>query len=108
MCDKETTSTNTDIGNEEYKGSDLLEICRKDGQTALIHYRIEHSKPQELLEILISPRYKKSAAAEVAANLLKAFDGDLIDLFSASIHQLTQVRGIGFVKACQITKINWS
>ena len=102
MCDKETTSTNTDIGDEEYKDSDLLEICKKDGRTALIHYGVEYLNSQELLEVLISPGCKKGTAAEVAANLLKAFDGDLIDLFSASIHQLTQVEGIGFVKACKI------
>ena len=102
MCNKETTSTNTEIGDEEYKVTDLSEICRKDGRTALIHYGAEHLNSQELLEVLISPGCKKGTAAEVAKNLLKAFDGDLIDLFSASIHQLTQVEGIGFVKACKI------
>jgi len=102
MNTKETTSTNTDIGDEEYKGSDLLEICKKDGRTALIHYGAEHLNSQKLLEVLISPGCKKGTAAEVAANLLKAFDGDLIDLFSASIYQLTRVEGIGFVKACKI------
>ena len=102
MTEKETTSTNTGIGDEEYKGSDLSEICRKDVRTALIHYRAEHLKSQELLEVLISSGCKKGTAAEIASNLLKAFDGDIIDLFSASIHQLTQVKGIGYVKACQI------
>jgi len=77
MNDKETTSTNTGIGDEEYKVTDLLEICKKDGRTALIHYRAEQLNSQELLEILISPGCKKSTAAEVAANLLKAFDGNL-------------------------------
>jgi len=102
MNDKETTSTNTPIGDEEYKVTDLLEICKKDGRTVLIHYGAEHLNSQELLEVLIYPGCKKGTAAEVAANLLKAFDGNLIDLFSASIHQLTQVEGIGFVKACKI------
>ena len=32
----------------------------------------------------------------------EAFDGHLLDILTASIHQLTQVKGIGFVKACQI------
>jgi len=99
---EETTSTNTEIGDEEYKVTDLLEIYKKDGRTPLIHYRAEHLNSQELLEVLISPGYKKGTAAEVAKNLLKAFDGNLIDLSSASIHQLTQVEGIGFVKACKI------
>jgi len=80
MCRKETTSTNPPIGDEEYKGSDLLEICRKDGRTALIYYGAHYLKPQELLEVLISPGCKKGTAAEVARNLLQAFDGDLIDL----------------------------
>ncbi|MBU7028223.1 MAG: hypothetical protein HXS48_14920 [Theionarchaea archaeon] len=102
MSDKETTSTNTEIGDEKYKVTDLLEICKKDGRTTLVHYGAEHLNSQELLEVLISPGCKKGTAAEVAKNLLKAFDGNLIDLFSASIHQLTQVEGIGFVKACKI------
>ena len=69
---KETTSTKTEIGDEEYKGSDLLEICKKDGRTTLIHHGAEHLKPQELLEVLISPGCKKGTAVEVAKSLLKA------------------------------------
>jgi len=56
----------------------------------------------ELLAVFLFPGYKKDRAIEIAANLLKAFDGDLINLLTATIHQLTQVKGIGFVKACQI------
>jgi DNA repair protein RadC len=39
-------------------------------------------------------------AISIASNLLKTFDNDLKDLFTASIHQLSQVEGIGFAKAC--------
>ena len=102
MSTKETTSTNTETGNEVNKGSDPVEVCRKDGRTALYHYGAEDLKPQELLEVLISVGCKEGTAAEVAKNLWEAFDGHLLDVFTASIHQLTQVEGVGFVKACQI------
>ena len=102
MPDKETTSTNSETGDEEYKGSDPVEICRKDGRTALYHYEAEDLRPQELLEVLISVGCKEGTAADVAKNLWEAFDGNLVHVLTASIHQLTQVEGIGFVKACQI------
>jgi len=102
MGKKETTSTNTETGDEVNKGSDLVEICKKDGRTALCHHGAEDLKPQELLEVLISVGCKRGTAAEVTKNLWEAFDGHLLDVFTASIHQLTQIEGIGFVKACQV------
>ena len=39
---------------------------------------------------------------EIAATLLNAFDGNLKDLFTATIHQLTRVEGVGFSEACKI------
>jgi DNA repair protein RadC len=57
---------------------------------------------QEFLAILLFSRLRKVKATEIATDLLRTFDGDLIDLFTATIHQLTQVKGIGFVKACKI------
>jgi len=67
----------------------------------LDHYGPEYLKPEQLLEVLVSPGYSGKTAAEVAANLLQTF-GDLKDVVTASISQLTKVKGIGFVKACQI------
>jgi len=96
----ETTSTGTETGDEVNKDSDLIEIL-KDGRTVLDHYGPEYLKPEQLLEVLISPGYKGRTATEVAANLLQAF-GDLKDVVTASIPQLTKVKGIGFAKACQI------
>jgi len=57
---------------------------------------------QELLSVLISPEEKSHPVPEIAATLLNAFDGNLIDLFTATIHQLTRVEGVGFSKACKI------
>ena len=57
---------------------------------------------QELLAVLISPEERDHPAPEVAATLLNAFDGNLKDLFTATIHQLTCVEGVGFSKACKI------
>jgi len=68
----------------------------------LANYGAEHLSFYELLVVLISPGYNRREATEIATDLLETFDGNLIDLFSASIHQLTQVEGIGFVKACKI------
>jgi len=100
MTDKETTSTSTGTGDEVNKGSDLVEIL-EDGQTILDHYGPEHLKPEQLLEILISPGYGGKTSVEVAADLLQTF-GDLKEVVTASIPQLMKVKGIGFVKACQI------
>ena len=100
MTDKETTSTSTGTGDEVNKGSDLVEILN-DGRTTLDHYGPEYLKPEQLLEVLISPRYSGKTAGDIAADLLKEF-GDLKDVVTASIPQLTKVKGIGFVKACQI------
>ena len=57
---------------------------------------------QELLSVLISPEERSHPAPETAATLLNAFDGNLKDLFTATIHQLTRVEGVGFSKACKI------
>ena len=57
---------------------------------------------QELLAVLISPGSKDYPVSETAAILLKTFDENLKELFSATIHQLTKVKGIGFSKACRI------
>jgi len=99
MTRKETTSTSTGTGDEVNKDSDLVEIL--DGRTILDHYGPEYLKPEQLLEVLVSPSYSGKTPAEVAANLLHTF-GDLKDVVTASIPQLTKVKGIGFVKACQI------
>ena len=57
---------------------------------------------QELLSVLISPGERDHPAPEIAATLLTAFDGNLKDLFTATIHQLTRVEGVGFSEACKI------
>jgi len=68
----------------------------------LAKYGAEHLSIYELLIVLISSGYSRRKAAEIATDLLETFDGNLIDVFTATIHQLTQVDGIGFVKACKI------
>ncbi|KYK30238.1 MAG: hypothetical protein AYK19_04670 [Theionarchaea archaeon DG-70-1] len=68
----------------------------------LAKYGAEHLSIYELLILLISPGCNRRKAAEIAAGLLETFDANLVDVFTATIHQLTQVEGIGFVKACKI------
>jgi len=71
----------------------------------LAKYGADSLSIQELLAVLLFPGYSRNKAIEIAVNLLKTFNGNLINLFTATIHQLTQVKGIGFVKACQITAV---
>lgn len=71
----------------------------------LAKYGADSLSIQELLALLLFPGCRKDKAIKIVVNLLKTFDGNLIDLFTATIHQLTQVKGIGFVKACQIKAV---
>lgn len=61
---------------------------------------------QEFLAVLLFPGHRKDKVIEIAINLMKTFDEDLIDLFTATIHQLTRVKGIGFAKVCKIKVVN--
>jgi DNA repair protein RadC len=101
MDTKETTSTNTANGDEVNKGSDLSEIPKDDIRTVLIESGTGQLTLQELLEVLFLSGCK-GTAAETASDLLNAFDQNIIDVFTASLHQLTQVKGIDFERACQV------
>ena len=46
-------------------------------------------RSKELLIVLLFPGYNRDKAIKIALNLLKTFDGNLIDLFTAAIHELT-------------------
>ncbi|MBU7025313.1 MAG: DNA repair protein RadC [Theionarchaea archaeon] len=74
----------------------------KGPKERLAKYGAERLSIYELLIVLISPGCNRRKAAEIAADLLETFDRNLVDVFTATIHQLTQVEGIGFVKACKI------
>jgi DNA repair protein RadC len=100
MANKETTSTNTGNGDEGYKGLDS-EI-KKDRREPLAIQGVDNLSDTELLEMLVSPGYNGKKAAEIAADLLHTFDKNLKEVFTATIYQLTQVKGIDFEKACKI------
>ncbi len=89
---------NPAIGDEEYK-ADLSEITKS---SPTHDKEIEHLSGRDLLALFISPGYSTDKARKVAATLLEAFDNNLTDIFTASIHDLTHVKGIGFVRACRI------
>jgi DNA repair protein RadC len=97
---KETTSTNTGNGDEGYKGLDSK--TKKNRREPLAVQAADHLSDAELLEVLVSPGCKGKKAADIAADLLQTFNKSLKDICTATIHQLTQVKGIGFVKACRI------
>lgn len=66
----------------------------------------EHLSLQELLAILISAGSRKGCdVGQIAVALLNRFDGNITQLFSASIEELSTIEGIGFVKACQIKAV---
>ncbi len=94
---EETTSTNPVIGDEEYKGSAQPKTKRRRTR----NLEIDQLSDRDLLVLLISPGYGKKAS-EIALALLQTFDNNLLDIFTASIHQLTQVKDIGFARACTI------
>ncbi len=94
---EETTSTNPVIGDEEYKGSTQPRTKRHRTR----NLEIDHLSDLELLALLISPGNNKKAS-EIALALLHTFDNNLLDIFTASIHELTRVKGIGFARACTI------
>ncbi len=100
MCEKETTSTNPPIGDEVNKGSDLSEIKKVDRREPSVK-GVENLENQELLALIIAGDNKKEASNS-AANVLDAFDSNLIHVFCASIEQLQQIEGIKFSKACKI------
>jgi DNA repair protein RadC len=56
----------------------------------------------EFLAVSLYPGYNRYKATKIATNLLRALDGNFIDLFTAAIHPHMQVRGIAFVKVCEI------
>jgi DNA repair protein RadC len=94
---EKTTSTNTGIGDEEYKGSDLSEIKKVDTRASV--KRAEDLTNQELLAVIMSG---EKGASDAAANVLDTFDGNLIHTFCASTEQLMRIEGIGFGEAYQI------
>ena len=97
MTDEKTTSTNTDIGGDKYKGSDLSEIKKVDARASV--KKAEDLTDQELLAVILSG---EKGASDAAATVLDTFDGHLIHTFCASIDELTRIDGIGFSEAYKI------
>jgi DNA repair protein RadC len=97
---KETTSTSSKNGDEVNKYTGLSRTSKEDTKEP-------SSEPptEELLSTLISPNLSKEKATKIAQNLLEKFDNNLIDLFTATISELTQVKGIGFARACIIKAV---
>jgi len=103
MYDKETTSTNSKNGDEEYKCTGSK--TNPDVREVLVKHGAKYLTTKDLLTILISPGCNKDKAEKIALNLLQTFDWNLTDLSNATIHELTQVNGIGFAKACHIQAV---
>ncbi len=91
-------STNPLVG-ESYKGID----CRTKNyrREYLVKHGTRNLPNEEFLALLIFG-YNTEKAVTVAKNVLKAFDNDLTMVVSATINELMQVKGIGFVRACNI------
>jgi DNA repair protein RadC len=94
---EKTTSTNADIGDEEYKDSDLPEIEKVDRRASV--KGAEDLTNQELLAVVMSG---DEGASDAAANVLDTFNGHLIHTFCASTEELMQIDDIGFREAYKI------
>jgi DNA repair protein RadC len=94
---EKTTFTNTDIGDEEYKGSDLSEIKKVNTRASV--KKAEDLTNKELLAVILSG---ERGASDAATHVLDTFDGHLIHTFCASLEELIQIDGIGFSEAYKI------
>ena len=56
----------------------------------------------ELLAVLLRTGYRGVSVLEVASQLLAHYQGNLRSLFDASIDELSQIRGVGRVKALEL------
>lgn len=56
---------------------------------------------QELLQIILSKGVKGQSVSDTAQSLLNQF-GNISNLSDASIEEISEIKGIGFAKACQI------
>jgi DNA repair protein RadC len=94
---EKTTFTNKDIGDEEYKGSDLSEIKKVDTRASV--KKAEDLTNKELLAVILSG---EKGASDAAVNVLDTFDGHLIHTFCASLEELTRIDSIGCKEAYKI------
>lgn len=87
------------IDGEGLKGT----ICKtkKYSREYLMKHGARNLPDEEFLALLIFG-YNTEKAVNIARNVLKAFDNDLTMVVSASLNELMQVKGIGFVRACNI------
>jgi DNA repair protein RadC len=96
---KETTSTTSKNGDEVNKYTGLSETKEDTNEP-------KNEQPlDELLGTAIALYLPKEKATKIAQSLLEKFDNNLIDLFTATISELTQVKGIGFARACTIKAV---
>jgi DNA repair protein RadC len=99
ICRKETTSTTSKNGDEVNKYTGHSETKEDTNEP-------KNEQPlDELLGTAIAPYLTKEKTTKIAQNLLEKFDNNLIDLFTATISELTQVKGIGFARACTIKAV---
>jgi len=59
----------------------------------------------ELLAIILRTGSRGETALDVAKRLLKIYNNNLKDLFSADINELSKIRGVGFAKAVQLKAV---
>jgi DNA repair protein RadC len=96
---KGATSINPISGDEGYKGTHCK--TKKHRREYLVKHGTRNLPDEEFLALLIFG-YNTEKAVNITKNVLKAFDEDLTLVVSASINELMQVKGIGFVRACNI------
>ena len=60
---------------------------------------------QELLAIILRTGTKGETAIDIANRLLHTYNNNLYNLFSADVHELSRIKGVGFTKAVQLKAV---
>jgi DNA repair protein RadC len=68
----------------------------------LTKYGAEALSNAELLAIILRMGSRGETAVDVGNKLLKMYDGNLRELFTADVNELSKIKGLGFAKAVQL------
>lgn len=68
----------------------------------LAKYGAEALSNAELLALILRTGSQGETAVDVGNKLLKMYDGNLRELFTADVNELSKIKGLGFAKAIQL------
>lgn len=68
----------------------------------LVKFGADGLSTAELIAIILGTGSRGNTAVELASKLLSKYDGNLRELFSAEVEELSKMKGLGFAKAVQL------